>query len=141
MQSVLAGLEGRVCFVYTDDILVCSHTFEEHLSHLKQAFDRLRQAHHKLNPKKCIFLKPEEHYLGHVISREGISPDPARTDKSTGILYPEPTDETKLRQFFGLASYYRRFIPGFAKIASPLHALTKNGVQFQRTWECQHSIA
>ena len=135
MQSVLAGLEGRICFVYIDDILVCSRTFEEHLSHLKQVFDRLRQAHLKLKPKKCVFLKPRVHYLGHVISRDGISPDPAKTDKIR--RYPEPTDETKLRQFLGLASYYRRFIPGFARVASPLHTLTKKGVQFQWTWECQ----
>ena len=45
MQSVLAGLEGRICFVYIDNILVCSRTFEKHLSHLKQVFDRLRQSH------------------------------------------------------------------------------------------------
>ena len=127
MQSVLVGLEGKICFVYVD-ILVCSHIFEEHLSHLKQVFDRLRQAQLKLKPKKCVFLKPEVHYLGLVISCAGISPDPAKTDKI--CRYPEPTDETKLRQFLGLASYYRKFIPGFTKIAS-LHALTKKGVSFQ----------
>ena len=135
MQSVLAELEGRICFVYIDDSLVCSCTFEEHLSHLEQVFDRLRQAHLQFKPKKCVFLKPEVHYLGHIISRDRISPDPAKTDKIR--RYSEPTDETKLKQFLGLASYYQRFIPGFAKIASPLHALTKKGVPFQWTWECQ----
>ena len=113
--------------MYIDDILVCSR--------LKQVFDQLRQAHLQLKPKKYVFLKPKVHYLGYVISHVGISPDPAKTDKIHS--YPEPTDETKLRQFLGLASYYRRFIPGFARIASPLHALTKKGVPFQWMWECQ----
>lgn len=102
MQSVLAGIEGRICFVYIDDILVCSCTFEEHLLHLSQVFERLRQAHLKLKPRKCVFLKPKVHYLGHVISWDGISPDPAKTDKIQ--RYPEPTDETTLRKFLGLAS-------------------------------------
>jgi hypothetical protein len=61
MQSVLAELEDRICFVYIDNILVCSRTFKEHLSHLKQVFNRLNQAHLKLKPKKCVFLKPEVH--------------------------------------------------------------------------------
>ena len=81
-----------------------------------------------------MFLKPKVHYLGHVISQDGISPDPAKTDKIR--RYPEPTDETMLRQFLGLALYYR-FIPGFVRVASPLHALTKKGVPFQWMWECQ----
>ena len=133
MQAVLAGLEGQTCFVYIDDILVCSRTFDDHLMHLKQVFERLRRAGLKLKPRKCVFLKPDIQYLGHVISRSGISPDPGKTDKIR--KYPEPIDVTTLRQFLGLASYYRRFIPCFAKVAAPLHALTKKGTEFQWTRE------
>ena len=106
MQVVLAGLEGKTCFVYVDDILVCSKTFEEHLQHLEQVFERLRKAGLTLKPKKCSFLKKEVIYLGHVISSQGIAPDPAKTH-----YYPVPTDLAKLRQFLGFASHYRRFIP------------------------------
>ena len=113
MQSVLAGLEWRDCFVYIDDILIASATFEEHLQHLEQVFDRLRTANLRLKPKKCRFLCKEVKYLGHVISVRGVLPDPEKTDQVKS--FPIPRDVTQVRQFLGLASYYRRFVPKFAK--------------------------
>ena len=104
MQVVLTGLEGKSCFVYIDDILVFSKTFEDHLHHLTQVLERLRKAGLTLKPRKCCFLRKEVVYLGHVISSEGIAPDPEKTNKIHH--YPVPTDVTKLRQFLGLASYY-----------------------------------
>ena len=86
----------------------------------------------KLKPKKCLFLRDEILYLGHVVTREGIRPDPSKTERIKE--YPIPKDVSQLRQFFGLASYYRRFICGFSKIAAPLNALLKKDVAF--TWEC-----
>ena len=121
MQTVLAGLEWRCCFIYLDDILIASQTFEEHLEHLRLVFDRLRKAGLTLKPKKCFFVQQKVQYLGHVISPEGIMPDPAKTEKVK--QFPMPTDVTKVRQFLGLTSYYRRFVPRFSSIAAPLHAL------------------
>ena len=135
MQVVLRGSEGKFCFVYIDDILVCSKTFEEHLKHLEQVSERLNKAGLTLKPKKCCFLRKEVLYLGHVISGKGIAPDPAKTQKIHG--YPVPTDLTKLRQFLGLASNYRRFIPGFAKVAHPLYQLMKKGVSFEWDSACK----
>ena len=139
MQVVLAGLEWRSCFVYLDDILIASKTFEEHLDHLREVFDRLRKAGLRLKPKKCLLLRREVPYLGHVISKEGIRPDPAKTEKVH--RFPTPVDETKVRQFLGLASYYRRFVPGFAQIAAPLHALTKKNAVFHWTPECESAFS
>ena len=138
MQAVLAGMEWDFCFVYLDDILVCSKTLEEHLNHLQQVFDRLQEAKLTLKPKKCSFLQDQVIYLGHVISRKGIAPDPSKTQKVKD--FPIPTDVTKLKQFLGLASYYRRFIPGFAKLAHPLHSLTKKGVDFHWSVDCQRAF-
>ena len=80
MEVVLSGLVWDSCFVYIDDVLVCSRTFEEHLQHLRQVFTRLREANLKLKPKKCLFLRDEVSYLGHVVTREGIHPDPSKTE-------------------------------------------------------------
>ena len=135
MQVVLAGLEWKCCFVYLDDILVCSKTFEEHMEHLRLVFVKLRLAGLTLKPKKCCFLREEVQYLGHVISKRGILPDPEKTQKVHE--FPTPTDVTRVRQFLGLASYYRRFVPGFARIPNSLHYLTKKDVPFEWTEECQ----
>ena len=138
MQTVLAGLEWKSCFVYIDDILVCSRTFEEHIVHLQEVFERLRKANLKLKLAKCSFLCKCVQYLGHIISREGISPDPSKTSKVRE--FPVPTDVMRLRQFLGLASYYRRFIPNFSKVSRPLHELTKKGVHFEWTATCQDAF-
>lgn len=134
MEVVLAGLLWKNCFVYIDDVLVCSATFEEHLTHLEEVLSRLRQVGLRLKAKKCLFLRKEVSYLGHVVTRQGIKPDPAKTDKIRG--YPAPTDVSQVRQFLGLASYYRRFVPEFAMIASPLHLLLKKDTAFDWTPEC-----
>jgi hypothetical protein len=140
MQAVLSGLEWCSCFACLDDILIASRIFDDHLRHLREVFGRLREARLRLKPKKCLILRDEVPYLGHVISTQGIHPDPSKTEKVK--LFPTPSDVTTrdvttLRQFVGLASYYRRFVPGFAKIAAPLHALTKKDVTFEWTPECE----
>ena len=138
MQHILAGMEWRHCFVYLDDILVVSRTFEEHIEHLREVFKRLRSAGLRLKPKKCLILRDEVPYLGHVISARGIRPDPSKTDKVQG--FPIPHDVTSVRQFIGLASYYRRFVPDFACIAAPLHALTRKDVVFEWSAACQEAF-
>ena len=109
------------------------------MTHLQTVLSRLRQAGLTLKPKKCLFLREKVPYLGFVISKDGISPDPSKTDKVQH--FPTPTDSTKVRQFIGLASYYQRFIPRFANIAAPLHKLTKKNVPFEWTPECESSFA
>ena len=107
----------------------------EHLQHLQYVFERLKKAGLTLKPRKCCFLRKEVIYLDHVISGKGIAPDPAKTQKVHN--YPVPTDLTKLRQFIGLASYYRRFIPGFSQVADPLYKLMNKGAVFEWIAACQ----
>ena len=91
----------------------------------------------RLKPK--LFLSCDQVvYLGHVISKEGIAPDPAKVQKVRD--FPVPTNVSKLRQFLGLASYYRRFVPAFAKIAAPLHSLTKKKSPFCWTSACDNAF-
>ena len=137
MQKVLAGL-SEFCSVYIDDILVFSSSIEEHVEHLKQIFKRLQRAGLMLHPQKCSFGSHEVLYLGHHISANGISPNPQKIVAVKS--FPTPTSVKSIRQFLGLASYYRRFVPNFARVASPLYALTRQDVPFQWTLNCQQSF-
>ncbi|PIK42074.1 Transposon Ty3-I Gag-Pol polyprotein [Apostichopus japonicus] len=83
--------------------------------------ERLERHNLKLKPSKCQLFRKKVRYLGHVVSSEGISPDP---EKIRAVKdWPLPRNEKELRGFLGLTGYYRRFVPGYAKISAPLHAL------------------
>ncbi|MCP4474593.1 MAG: hypothetical protein GY821_08545 [Gammaproteobacteria bacterium] len=96
---------------------------------------RLREAHRKRKPKKGMLLADEAKSLGHVVTREGLKPDPGKTDSISS--YPSPRNLTEMRRFIGMASYYRKFIRGFAAIAHPLRHLLEKGVEFEWSSECQ----
>ena len=114
--------------VYLDDILVTGTTFEDHLINVWLVLTRIREVGLRLKPTMCKFAQREVVYLGYVVSGAGISPD---AEKVKAVqAFPTPLDLQALRSFLGLASYYRRFIPQFSAIASPLHALTKKAELF-----------
>jgi hypothetical protein len=138
MEVVLADLLWKECFAYIDDILVSTRDFRGHLKTLQEVFNRIRKAGLRLKAKKCQFLKTSVSYLGHLVTREGIQPDPAKTDKV--VNYPLPTNVNEVRSFLGLASYYRRFVPGFSQIATPLHCLLKKDAEFYWSVECQQAF-
>ena len=78
MTHILRGLEWDICLVYIDDLIIFSRSFDEHLLHLEQVFKPLREADVKLKPSKCHFVKPQVEYLGHIVSAEGLRPNPAK---------------------------------------------------------------
>ena len=114
--------------VYLDDILVMGKSFEEQLSNLEKVFARLQEAGLRLNPKKCYFLQRKVKYLGHLVSEEGIEADPRKVEAVHN--FPPPVTLKALQSFLGLASYYRRFIPAFSKVAHPLYLLTRKNTPF-----------
>ena len=138
MECVLRGLNWQIALIYLDDVLVYSQNFEDHLHHLRLVFDRFREAGLKLKPSKCHFGQKEVNYLGHVITTEGIQPDP----KKVKVVqeYPAPKSVKEVRAFMGLTNYYRKFVKGFAQVASPLHDLTKKGASFLWTEDCQKAF-
>jgi len=110
-------------FAYQDDIIVIGPSLEEHNANLKEVFRRLREANLRLNPEKCQFFKKELLYLGRRVTSEEIGTDP---EKVTAIAELEPPSTVReLRQYLGVASWYRQFVPDFAKIVKPLNDLLR----------------
>ena len=135
MDFVLSGLQWEFSLVYLDDVLVYSPTFQDHISHLQQVFDRFRKYNLKLKMRKCHFGKTEVEFLGHIVGQDGIKPNP---EKITAVQnMNRPRTVRQVRQLVGLLSYYRRFIPNFSKIAAPLHKLTKKNERFYWSEECE----
>jgi len=121
-----------------DDITSPSHTFTEGLEHLGCIFDRLLEANLKLKPSKCAFFQKKITFLGHVVSEEGISTNDAKIKAIK--TWPTPKSVKDIKSFIGLASYYRRFVQGFSKIAKPLHKLGEKGVKLVWTDEAQQAF-
>lgn len=140
MALINQVLEGCHAFaiVYMDDILVFSDNEESHLLHLAEIFKRLKKARLKIKLSKCSFFKKHLHYLGHIISPEGIMP---MEDKLAAIkdLAP-PTTAHEVQQAMGLFGYYRKFVPNFAEIAKVIVNLTRNNVPFEWTPQCQSAF-
>ena len=111
LEYVLRGLNWRIALIYLDDVLVYSRTFDEHLQHLRFVFDRFREAGLKLKPKKCFFGQKHVKFLRHVISSEGVQPDPAKIEDIKE--YPVPRKVKDVRTFLGLVNYYRKFVKEF----------------------------
>ncbi len=131
MDTVLAPLKWLTCLVYMDDIIIFSAGFEEHLVRLRAVLEAIAEAGLILNPVKCLFATESATYLGHRVSGEGVGPDPEKTKAI--VHFPPPCCVTTVRRFIGMASYYRRFVKDFSKIAGPLFELTKQGIKFKWT--------
>lgn len=138
MDLTLAGLQWKTSLIYLDDVIIFGNEFGQHLNNLRDVFERIRAAKLKINPKKCQLSRTSVHFLGHIVSAEGVRTDPQKTLAVKNWATPSNVDE--LRAFIGTASYYRRFIKNFASIAAPLHNLTKKGQKF--TWDtyCENAF-
>ena len=136
MNKVLKGL--KFTMTYLDDIIIFSQDELQHLEHLEIMFNHLREAGLKMKHSKCDFFKSVIHYLGHLISAEGISPLPNKLDSIRHM--PVPNSAKEIKQFLGLTGYYRKFVPRFADISRPLTTLTKKDVKFKWTSACQKSF-
>lgn len=138
MDTALRGLINKHCFVYLDDIIIFGQSIEEHNSNLAIVLQRLRELGLKIQPDKCEFLKPELEYLGHIVTAEGVKPNPKKIEAV--MNFKQPKTPTDVKSFLGLAGYYRKFIRNFSKIAKPLTELTKKETPFHWTDRTQNAF-
>ena len=137
MNNIFAPDLFQHVLIFLDDVLTYSKTPEEHLHHLEKVFLTLRRAGLKLKPKKCNLFQTEVHYLGHVIDKGGIRPNPQKLDAVRN--WERPKTVTQVRSFTAFCNYYRKFVKNFAEVAKPLYALTSKAVKF--TWNEEHEEA
>ena len=134
MSKILHGLDGVLCLM--DNVLVFGHTREEHDTRLMAALERTEAAGVTLNTQKCKFAKDGLRFLGHIISKDGVRADPAKT---TAVLQMKPPqDIAELQRFMGMVNQLGKFSPNLAELTEPVrlllskkHAWTWN--EFQQT--------
>ena len=138
MELVLRGLIWERCLCYIDDVVVFGRTFDSALDNLKIVVSRFREANLKLKPSKCVLFQTEVLFLGHIVNSQGIKCDPQKIESVKN--WPVPSSVSEVRSFLGLAGYYRRFIPSFSSIATPLTRLTRKGKRFKWSDACQEAF-
>ncbi|KAA0057668.1 pol protein [Cucumis melo var. makuwa] len=138
MNRVFREFLDTFVIVFIDDILIYSKTEAEHEEHLRMVLQTLRD--NKLYAKfsKCEFWLKHVSFLGHVVSKAGVSVDPAKIEADTG--WTRPSTVSEVRSFLGLAGYYRRFVENFSRIATPLTQLTRKGAPFVWSKACEDSF-
>jgi hypothetical protein len=122
-QTFQGLMESLFCtipfiFIYLDDILIFSSSRSQYLSHLHTIFSILAENGLHINPAKCVFVQEEVDFLGHHITTTGLTPLPSHVQPI--LSFPPPTDAISLQRFLGMINFYRRFLPGIARILKPL---------------------
>jgi hypothetical protein len=138
MNSVFMPELDKFIVVFIDDILIYSKNLEYHARHLHVVLQRLRDHHLYAKFSKCEFWLDTVKFLGHTISSDSISVDPSKVQEV--LDWKPPTSVHQIRNFLGLASYYRRFIPDFSRIAKPMTKLLKKGVKFSWNEKCEEAF-
>lgn len=138
MRDILCGLDGKICFVYFDDIMVFAEELDQLIERCECILSRLRQHNLKLKPSKCSFALEKVHFLGHEVSKSGISIDPNRIEQIKN--FAKPKNNSAVRRFHGLCSYNRKFIKDFASIAKPLTPLMSTTIEFYWNEETQKAF-
>ena len=138
MDAVLRGLSFVAA--YLDDVVIYSDSWSDHLQHLRSVLIRLRSAGLTAKPKKCFLAMKETLFLGHIIGGGCVRPDPEKLEAV--LTWPVPTTKRAVRSFLGLCGYYRRFIPNFATLATPLTNATAKAAPNQVDWseDCEEAF-
>ncbi|CAM4637279.1 unnamed protein product [Lepidochelys kempii] len=138
VDQLLRGMES-FAVAYIDDICVFSQTWEDHVSQVRQVLDRLQGAGLTVKAEKCKVGMAEVSYLGHRVGSGRLKPEPAKVEAIRD--WPAPHTKKQVQAFIGLAEYYRRFVPHFSAIATPITELCKKGKPDKVVWTEQCQVA
>ena len=138
MTEILGDTLYDCALVYVDDVIVHSSDFDSHLADLERVLSRLKEAGLTLKPEKCKFSERSVKYLGHILSKDGIRPNPDKVKIVQDFLTPKTPRQ--VRKFLGLCNYYRRFMRDFGTLRGPLNDLLIKGKEFKWTHSCEHSF-
>jgi transposase InsO family protein len=138
MNMVLQEVLGKFCFVYLDDLVVYSKSAEDHIKHLDMVFAKLADHGLRIKFTKSQLFRSQIHYLGFIVSRDGLRVNPEKVRAATE--FPRPTNVKAIQAFIGLVGYFRTFIKDFAHTAQPLYRLLKNDTPFLWGEECEHAF-
>ena len=119
----------KICLVYIDDIVIFSRTFKEHIGHLAEVLKCLKEAGLKVKISKCQFAQNSVKFLGHIISAEGVRPNPEKVKSIEDFPSPKNADEVKV--VLGMFGYYRKYIKNYGGVAHPMVKLLKKGTEFE----------
>jgi hypothetical protein len=140
MNTVFRAALNKHVLIYLDDIMIFSKTRAEHLRHIEEVFQILRKEGLAAKFVKCQFFKEELKFLGHIVTSDGVKPDPGKIEAVKN--WPIPRTQTEVRGFLGLTNYFRKFIEGYSALAGPLIDLTRKelGPTVMWTAECSHAF-
>lgn len=138
MQIAFSKMIPKKAWVYMDDLICLGKSQKDHLSNLEEIFKVCRERNLKLNPEKCQFFKPEVLYLGHILSSEGIKPNPEKYEVIEN--YPRPVNGGEAKRFVAICNFYRKFIRNFSTLTKPLTNLSRKRVVFDWTPECEQAF-
>lgn len=125
INSILREHINKICVVYLDDILIFSTSLQEHVDNVNKIFSALRKANLKIQIDKCNFFSKETEYLGHILTKDGIKPNPDKVKNIVNLKLP--STQKQIKSFLGVTGYYRKFIKDYARIAKPMtHFLKKD---------------
>lgn len=136
MEETLRGVPG--CVVFLDDICVTGTNTQNHLRNLRAVLERLRNMGMTIKLSKCLFLQKCVKYLGFIIDKEGLRPDPAKLEAISSA--PQPKNVSELKSFLGMLNYYGKFIPNLSTLLHPLHGLLRKEVSWEWNSACEEAF-
>lgn len=138
IDNVLGSDLEPFVFVYLDDIVIVTPTFDKHLAVLEEVLRRLSEAHLTVSWDKCQFCRSELRYLGYVVDVHGLHADPEKVQAM--LQLPSPKTVSEVRRILGIFSWYRRFLPNFAERVAPITELIKKSSKFEWSKECESAF-